>query len=114
MLGLVSTPTSNDGYQYVASKKSKVFHKKNCEHVATIKKENLIYYHILEEAQASGRRGRKTFKTGRIISLFLYEKRLRDTPNEIIRLKNYQKRGDIGLKFKNLEMTQKFVFTLTT
>jgi competence protein ComEC len=114
MLGLVSTPTSNDGYQYVASKKSKVFHKKNCEHVATIKKENLIYYHSLEEAQASGRRGRKTFKTGRIISLFLYEKRLRDTPNEIIRFKNYQKRGDIGLKFKNLEMTQKFVFTLTT
>jgi hypothetical protein len=27
-----------------------------CEHVATIKEENLIYFIALEEAQASGRR----------------------------------------------------------
>lgn len=59
MLGLVSAPTSNDGYQYVASKKSKVFHKMTCEHIATIKEENLIYFHSLEEAQVSGRRGCK-------------------------------------------------------
>jgi len=60
MLGLVSVPTSNDGYQYVASKKSKVFHKMACEHVANIKEKNLIYYHRLEDAQASGRRECKT------------------------------------------------------
>ena len=60
MLGLVSVPTTDDGYQYVASKKSKVFHKISCEHVATIKIENLIYFQSLAEAQASGRRGCKT------------------------------------------------------
>jgi micrococcal nuclease len=62
MLGLVSVPTSNDGYQYVASKKSEAFHKITCKHVATIKEENLIYFHSLEEAQASGRRGCKNCK----------------------------------------------------
>ena len=62
MLGLVSIPTSNDGYQYAASKKSKVFHKITCEHVATIKEENLIYFHSLEEALTSGRRGCKKCK----------------------------------------------------
>jgi methylphosphotriester-DNA--protein-cysteine methyltransferase len=62
MLGLVAVPISKDGYQYAASKKSKVFHKITCEHVATIKEENLIYFHSLEEAQKSGRRGCKQFK----------------------------------------------------
>jgi competence protein ComEC len=60
ILGLVSVPTSNDGYQYVASKKSKVFHKISCPHVGTIKEDNLILFKTLEEAQASGRRGCKT------------------------------------------------------
>jgi competence protein ComEC len=60
MLGLVSVPTSNDGYQYAASKKSKVFHKISCPHVGTIKEDNLILFNTLEEAQASGRRGCKT------------------------------------------------------
>jgi hypothetical protein len=49
-------------YQYVTSKKSKVFHKITCEHVATIKEENLIYFQSLEEAQKSGRRGCKQCK----------------------------------------------------
>ena len=62
MLGLVSVPTSNDDYQYVASKKSKVFHKMTSEHADTIKEENLIYFHSLEEAQVSGRRGCKQCK----------------------------------------------------
>ena len=43
MLGLVSTPTSDDGYQYIASKKSKVFHNITCKHVGTIKEDNLIF-----------------------------------------------------------------------
>jgi micrococcal nuclease len=60
MLGLVSVPTSNDGYPYVASKKSEAFHKITCKHVATIKEENLIYYQSLEEALATGRRWCKT------------------------------------------------------
>ena len=51
-----------DDYLYVASKKSKVFHKMTCEHVATIKEENLIYFQSLEAAKASGRRGCKTCK----------------------------------------------------
>ncbi|NLJ38454.1 MAG: hypothetical protein GX432_06800 [Candidatus Atribacteria bacterium] len=60
MLGLVSVPTTDNGYQYVASKKSKVFHKITCPHVGTIKENNLIFFTTLEEAQASGRRGCKT------------------------------------------------------
>jgi methylphosphotriester-DNA--protein-cysteine methyltransferase len=61
MLGLVSVPTTNDvGYHYVVSKKSEAFHKISCELITTIKEENLIYFHSLEEAQASGRRGCKT------------------------------------------------------
>jgi methylphosphotriester-DNA--protein-cysteine methyltransferase len=48
-----------DGYLYVTSKKSKVFHKMTCEQVATIKEDNLIYFHSLEESQKSGRRGCK-------------------------------------------------------
>ena len=59
MLGLVSVPTSNDGYQYAASKKSKVFHKISCPHVGTIKEDNLIFFNNLEEALATGRRGCK-------------------------------------------------------
>jgi methylphosphotriester-DNA--protein-cysteine methyltransferase len=51
-----------DGYRYVVSKKSKVFHKITCEQVATIKEETLIYFQSLEEAQKSGRRGCKTCK----------------------------------------------------
>jgi competence protein ComEC len=62
MLGLVSVPTSKDGYQYAASKKSKAFHKISCPHVGTIKEENLIYFQSLEEAQKSGRRGCKQCK----------------------------------------------------
>jgi len=63
MLGLVSVPTTDDGHQYAASKKkSNVFHKITCEHVVTIKEENLIYFHSLEEAQKSERRGCKQFK----------------------------------------------------
>jgi len=62
MLGLVSATTADDGYQYVASKNLKVFHKMACEHVLTIKKENLSYFHSLEEALASGRRGCKQCK----------------------------------------------------
>jgi methylphosphotriester-DNA--protein-cysteine methyltransferase len=60
MLGLVSVPTTNNGHQYAASKKSKVFHKMTCEHVATIKEDNLIFFTTLEEALATGRRGCKT------------------------------------------------------
>ena len=44
MLGLESVPTSNDGYQYVASKKSKVFHKISCPHFGPIKEDNLIFF----------------------------------------------------------------------
>lgn len=62
IFGLVSIPASNDVYLYVASKKSEAFHKMTCEHVATIKEDNLIYFHSLEEAQASGRRGCKQCK----------------------------------------------------
>jgi len=62
MLGLVSVPISDDGYQYAASKKSEVFHKMTCKHVATIKEENLIHFHSLGEAQASGRKGCKNCK----------------------------------------------------
>ena len=51
-----------DGYLYVASKKSKVFHKISCEHVATTKEDNLIYFQSLEEAEKSGRRGCKNCK----------------------------------------------------
>lgn len=51
-----------DIYQYATSKKSKVFHNITCEHVTTIKEENLIYFHSLEEAKASGRRGCKNCK----------------------------------------------------
>jgi competence protein ComEC len=61
-LEIMSNPAIDDGYQYVASKKSKVFHKITCEHVATIKEENLIYFHGLEQAQASGRRRCKQCK----------------------------------------------------
>jgi competence protein ComEC len=60
MLGLVSVPISDDGYQYVASKKSKVFHKITCPHAETIKEDNLIFFMTLEEAFATGRRGCKT------------------------------------------------------
>jgi competence protein ComEC len=59
MLGLVSVSTSNDGYQYAASKKSKVFHKISCPHAETIKEDNLIFFMTLEEAFATGRRGCK-------------------------------------------------------
>ena len=59
MLGLVAVPITDDGYQYVALKKSKVFHNITREHVATIKEDNLIYFHSLEESQKSGRRGCK-------------------------------------------------------
>ena len=62
MLGLVSVPTTDNGSQYVASKKSKVFHKITCPHVGTIKEENLLYFHSLEEALSSGRRGCKQCK----------------------------------------------------
>ena len=62
MLGLVSVPTTDNGSQYVASKNSKVFHKITCPHVATIKEENLLYFHSLEEALSSGRRGCKQCK----------------------------------------------------
>ena len=62
MLGLMVVPTSDNGYQYVASKKSEAFRKITCEHVATIKEENLIYFHSLEETQASGRRECKQCK----------------------------------------------------
>ena len=61
-LEIMSKPAIEDSYLYVASKKSKVFHKMTCEHVATIKEENLIYFYSLEEAQASGRRGCKQCK----------------------------------------------------
>ena len=54
-----------DGYLYVASKKSKVFHKMTCEQVATIKEDNLIYFHSLEESQKSRRRGCMTCKPGK-------------------------------------------------
>jgi competence protein ComEC len=60
MFGLVSIPTTNNGHQYAASKKSKVFHKISCPHVATIKEDNLIFFTTLEEALATGRRGCKT------------------------------------------------------
>jgi competence protein ComEC len=60
--GNIEEPESISEYQYAASKISKVFHKITCPHVATIKKENLIYFHSLEEAQKSGRRGCKTCK----------------------------------------------------
>jgi hypothetical protein len=49
-------------YQYVTSKKSKVFHKITCEHVATIKEENIIFFQSLKEAQKSERRGCKNCK----------------------------------------------------
>jgi methylphosphotriester-DNA--protein-cysteine methyltransferase len=42
--------------------KSEAFHKITCEHVTTIKEENLIYFQRMEEALASGRRGCKTCK----------------------------------------------------
>lgn len=58
----IEEPESISEYQYVASKKSKVFHKITCPHVATIKEENLIYFHTLEEALAMGRRGCKNCK----------------------------------------------------
>ena len=51
-----------DSYLYVTSKKSETFHKITCEHVVTIKEENLIYFHSLEEALSSGRRGCKQCK----------------------------------------------------
>ncbi|NLJ38455.1 MAG: hypothetical protein GX432_06805 [Candidatus Atribacteria bacterium] len=58
----MSKPIIEDSYLYVASKKSKVFHNITCEHVATIKEENLIYFQSLEEVQKSGRRGCKNCK----------------------------------------------------
>jgi hypothetical protein len=53
---------TNGTIKYAASKKSKVFHNIACKHVATIKEDNLIYFHSLEEALASGRRGCKNCK----------------------------------------------------
>ena len=60
--GNIEEPESISEYQYAASKISKVFHKITCVHVASIKPENLIYFHTLEEALAMGRRGCKTCK----------------------------------------------------
>jgi hypothetical protein len=57
MLGLVTVPISKDGYQYTASKKSKVFHKITYKHVATIKEENLINFYSLEEAKSFRKKG---------------------------------------------------------
>ena len=61
-LEIMSNPTIEDSYPYVASKKSEAFHKMTCEHVATIKEDNVIYFQSLEEAQKTGRRGCKTCK----------------------------------------------------
>jgi len=61
-LEIMSKPAIEDGYLYVASKKSEVFHNITCEHVASIKEENLLYFHSLEEAEKSERRGCKNCK----------------------------------------------------
>ena len=58
----VQESETNGIMKYAASKKSKVFHKITCPHVASIKPENLIYIHTLEEALAMGRRGCKNCK----------------------------------------------------
>jgi hypothetical protein len=49
-------------YKYVASKKSKVFHKSDCRWVERIKKENLVGYSSREEAIKAGKRPCKRCK----------------------------------------------------
>jgi methylphosphotriester-DNA--protein-cysteine methyltransferase len=61
-LEIMSKQTMEDSNLYVASKKSEAFHKIICKHVVTIKEENLIHFHSLEEAQASWRKGCKNCK----------------------------------------------------
>lgn len=50
---------------YLASKRYKIVCKENCRHAQRIKKENLLTYSSVEEAEKDGcRKGKCCFKSG--------------------------------------------------
>ena len=61
----LTSPSEGVDEQFVASKRSKVFHKASCPHAHRIAQENRIHFGTLEEALATGRKPCKTCRPDR-------------------------------------------------
>ncbi len=75
------------------------------EYVATIKEEKSFIFITLKKPKLQGEKGVRIVNP---TNNFIIQRRKVDeraTPNKKIRFKNYQKRGVVGLKFKNQDPT---------